>query len=79
MALEGILVGGGVVDADFRGNICVILANITPIPRYIEKHERIAQLLVEKISDETAIIQSQFPTDSKTKRGKKGFGSSGKF
>jgi len=67
--------GIGVVDADYRGEICVGLVNLGPETVTISAGERIAQLLI------MPIIKGEFEeTDSlsETQRGSGGFGSTGK-
>ena len=50
MALEHhIDVGGGVIDQDYRGNLCVILFHHSDVPYSISRADRIAQLICEKI------------------------------
>ena len=44
-----ISVGGGVIDADYRGNVCVILFNHSVTPFQIRRGDRMAQLICEKI------------------------------
>ncbi len=65
----------GTIDADYRGEIKVILINLSNQPYTIKNGERIAQLVVAK--HET--IQWQ-PVEqlSDTQRGQGGFGSTGK-
>ena len=64
-------VGGGVVDADFRGNILVCLFNHDAQTYFIKKGERVAQLIIERIySPELEIIDNVTPTE----RNERGFG-----
>lgn len=65
----------GTVDADFRGEIGVILANNTSNHYYIKKHDRIAQMVLQAVP-ESYIMESQLLTE--TTRGSGGFGSTGK-
>jgi dUTP pyrophosphatase len=44
-----ISVEGGVIDADYRGNVCVILFNHSVTPLHIHRGVRIAQIICEKI------------------------------
>ena len=69
-----IAVGAGVLDKDFRGNVCVILFNHSKEGYRVCKGDRIAQLLCEKI--EYAEIE-ECKTLDETKRGRSGFGSTG--
>jgi len=41
-------VGGGVVDEDYRGNLCVILFNHSDRPFQIRRGDGVAQLICEK-------------------------------
>jgi dUTP pyrophosphatase len=64
----------GTIDADYRGEIKVILVNLSNEDFIIEDGERIAQLVVSKhesVEWETAIELIE------TKRGAGGFGSTG--
>lgn len=65
----------GTVDADYRGNICVILVNLSNEPFTINNGERIAQLVISKY--ERADWEEVEELDE-TERGDKGFGSTGK-
>ena len=65
----------GTIDADYRGEIGVILVNLSNDPFTIEPGERIAQLILaryEQIEWKLTNILSE------TNRGKGGFGSTGK-
>jgi dUTP pyrophosphatase len=44
-----ISVGGGVIDADYCGNVCVILFNYSVTPFHVRRGDRIAQLICERI------------------------------
>lgn len=63
----------GVIDADYRGNIKVILKNLGEDPYKIERGDRIAQLVI------VPVVLCDF-TDiwNDTARGTGGFGSTGK-
>ena len=43
-------VGAGVVDRDYRGNVGVVLFNLSSTDYQVQWGDRIAQLIVEKIS-----------------------------
>ena len=49
-AKHGIDVGAGVIDADYRGEIKILLINHSDVKFKIKKGDRIAQLVLEKIS-----------------------------
>jgi dUTP pyrophosphatase len=69
MTAKGISVLGGVIDADYRGNIKVILQNNSNEPFEIKRSQRIAQMIVKKISPPTVAI---VPTLQATAHGQKG-------
>jgi dUTP pyrophosphatase len=64
----------GPVDADYRGEIGVILVNLSNDPFVIENGERIAQLIIAK-HERAEWIEVQELTE--TSRGAGGFGSTG--
>ncbi|MCK0130085.1 dUTP diphosphatase [Flavobacteriaceae bacterium F08102] len=65
----------GTIDADYRGEIGVILINLSQEPFIINDGERIAQLVIAK--HERAAWESVRVLDT-TDRGKGGFGSTGR-
>jgi len=65
----------GTIDADYRGEIGVILVNLSNTAFTIQDGERIAQLVIAKHAQATWQEVSVLET---TKRGKGGFGSTGK-
>lgn len=65
----------GTIDADYRGEICVILVNLSKEPFLINPGERIAQMVIAK--HETAEWEVVESLDE-TARGAGGFGSTGK-
>ncbi|MCH2489935.1 MAG: dUTP diphosphatase [Flavobacteriales bacterium] len=64
----------GTIDADYRGEIGVILVNLSNQPFTIEDGERIAQLVIAK--HERAVWE-EVETLEETSRGSGGFGSTG--
>ncbi|WP_336066662.1 dUTP diphosphatase [Mesoflavibacter sp. CH_XMU1404-2] len=64
----------GTIDADYRGEIGVILVNLSNEDFTIENGERIAQLVIAKHERAEWI---EVETLSETSRGKGGFGSTG--
>jgi dUTP pyrophosphatase len=64
----------GTIDADYRGEIGVILVNLSNQPFVIENGERIAQLIIAK-HERAEWIEVQELTE--TSRGEGGFGSTG--
>jgi len=64
----------GVIDENYRGEIKVVLINLGDKEVRLEKHSRIAQLLIIPYL-ETEVEEVEELSD--TERGEKGFGSSG--
>jgi dUTP pyrophosphatase len=71
----GLLNGVGVIDSDYRGEICVGVINQLAEPYTIAPDERIAQLVIMPVSLINP-VESQSLDD--TARGEGGFGSTGK-
>lgn len=67
-------VGAGVVDADYRGNVGVILFNLSDQDFPIEAGDRVAQLILERIAT-PEVVEVEDLDD--TSRGAGGFGSTG--
>lgn len=68
--------GIGVIDSDYHGEICVILANDGDKPFQIETGDRIAQLMFQPVVQVALHFTNEFSTE--TQRGTGGFGSTGK-
>lgn len=67
-------VGAGVIDSDYRGNVGVIIFNFSDQDFVVQRGDRIAQLICEKIENpELEEVQELFVSA----RGDKGFGSTG--
>lgn len=65
----------GTVDADYRGEIKVILINLSNEPQIINNGDRIAQIVIQKVEKiEWQLVENINETD----RGIGGFGSTGK-
>ena len=73
LALKGLSVEGGVVDADYRGEYMVLLRNNTSSPINIDFQQKIAQLIFEKAAIPMIKSVSSLPPSS---RNNSGFGSS---
>jgi len=65
----------GTVDSDYRGEIKIILANMSCEPFKVSKGDRIAQLVVSPVTKATVV---SVETISNTERGSGGFGSTGR-
>ena len=68
--------GIGVIDADYHGEIAVILANDGSADYTVQQGDRIAQLMFQPVVQMAFNIVDQFSTQ--TDRGEGGFGSTGK-
>jgi dUTP pyrophosphatase len=64
----------GTIDADYRGEICIILVNLGSEPFKIVRGDRIAQLVIAPVS-RARLVEVQILSDSA--RGVGGFGSTG--
>ena len=64
----------GTIDADFRGEICVILVNLSNIPFTIASGTRIAQLVFSKYEQVELVEVEEL---NSTERGEGGFGHTG--
>lgn len=64
----------GTIDADYRGEVCVILVNMSSEPFVVENGERIAQLV---LSRHECIEWDECRSLSESERGDGGFGSTG--
>lgn len=64
----------GTVDADYRGEVCVILVNLSDEPFVINDGERIAQMVIAK-HEQPELVEVEVLDE--TERGAGGFGHSG--
>ncbi|MFA6551324.1 MAG: dUTP diphosphatase [Patescibacteria group bacterium] len=74
LAAGGLKTAGGVIDAGYRGEIKVVVINLSGDIYHIAKDQKIAQLLIQKI--ETPALE-EVGVLEKIERNKNGFGSSG--
>ena len=65
----------GTIDADYRGEVKVILVNLSPEPFRIEPGERIAQMVVAR---HERVEWEETDSLDETLRGEGGFGSTGR-
>ena len=68
----------GTIDADYRGEICVILVNLSQEPFEIQAGERIAQMVIAQFRQVELQEVASLEELSDTERGAGGFGHSGK-
>ena len=74
-AKNGIKTMGGVIDHTYRGEVKVILHNLSLENFQVEKGLRIAQMLIQPVVTEK--IEEVQELETNTTRGTSGFGSSG--
>jgi dUTP pyrophosphatase len=67
--------GIGVIDADYHGEISVILANDSEEQYIVQPGDRIAQLMFQSVVQVSLSFVEKFSTE--TSRGEGGFGSTG--
>ena len=67
--------GVGVIDSDYRGEICAGLCNVSDKPYTIEPDERICQMVIAPVLTPDVVEASELDD---TDRGEGGFGSTGK-
>ena len=65
----------GTIDADYRGEIKVILINLSNEPQIIQSGDRVAQMVLQKVE---RIEWKKTDQLNETDRGSGGFGSTGK-
>lgn len=73
---HGISTGAGVIDADYRGEVKIVLFNHSKKDFAIKTGDRIAQLVLEQIVNADIAVITQEDLDA-TERGEGGFGSTG--
>jgi len=77
LAARGLKTAGGIIDAGYRGEIHIVIRNLTSETISLQAGERIAQLLVIPIATPAITEVSDF-SGAQTTRGSGGFGSTGK-
>lgn len=75
LAKRGLKTAGGVIDAGYRGELGVVLWNISGSPQCVKKGERLAQLLVVPVATPAPVEVEDLGL---TARGAGGFGSTGR-
>jgi dUTP pyrophosphatase len=71
---KSIDIGAGVIDFDYRGPVGMLLVNNSTDDFEVKKGDRVAQLLLERVSVPDVVEVEDLDT---TERGVKGFGSTG--
>lgn len=75
LASKGVFPVGGICDADYRGEVMVLLHNGSNQPYTVKDHDRIAQAICCHYNHLDFYISDEL---TETERGNNGFGSSGK-
>lgn len=70
----GIVNSPGTIDADYRGEIRIALINFSSVPYTIRRGDRVAQLVINKVS---RVRPKLVVTLDETSRGEGGFGHTG--
>jgi len=71
----GLINSPGTIDADYRGEVKVAVINLGPQPYEIQRGERIAQMVIQKVCRaQLDVVEKLTETD----RNSGGFGSTGK-
>lgn len=70
----GILNSPGTIDADYRGEVKIILTNFGKNDFVIKRGDRVAQLIISPV---TRIVWEETDAVNETRRGSGGFGHSG--
>ena len=74
LSKKGLMVNAGVIDRDYTGPVKVMLHNLLSETYVVNKNDRIAQLIIEKIKTPDITIVHDLED---TNRGDGGFGSTG--
>ncbi len=78
MASKGFKIAGGIVDAGYRGEVHVVIWNLTDQELTLQAGDRIAQMLILPVALPEVFVVSEFEDRGSTSRGTGGFGSSGR-
>jgi dUTP pyrophosphatase len=76
ISLKGVHRLAGVIDSGYRGEVKVVLINLSDSPFVIEKGMKIAQMLIQPLTFVQVVGTDELDD---TSRGEGGFGSTGKF
>ncbi len=77
MALKGVHTYGGVIDAGYRGEIRIILNNLSGERITIARGQKFAQMIVVPVYGEPVEVMDTLAELTETTRGERGFGSTG--
>jgi len=76
VSLKGVHRLAGVVDSGYRGEVKVVMVNLGDDPFKVEKGMKIAQMLIQPVA---GVVVREVEALGETRRGKGGFGSTGRF
>ncbi len=78
LASKGLIVlnSPGTIDPDYRGEIKIILFNVSNQEKFVKNKEKVAQIIFSQLTDYTIIYNQSL---SSTLRGEQGFGSTGQI
>lgn len=76
ISLKGVHKLAGVIDSGYRGEVKVVLVNLSKKPFRIGKGMKIAQLLIQPVVEVQVVETDKL---GETSRGEEGFGSTGKY
>ena len=71
---HGIKTMAGVVDSGYRGEVKILVHNLSDNPHTIEKNTKVAQMLIQPIEQREVVEVTEL---DQTERGAGGFGSTG--
>ena len=74
---KGVMPFSAIIDATYTGEVMTALLNLTDTPIEIKKHDRVAQIVIQKIHDCDLVVVDNFGPDY-DQRGLAGYGSSGR-
>ena len=72
---KGIKTFGGVIDSGYRGEVMVVVKNLSDSEHIFHKGDKVAQLLIQKVEHPDIEVVEVL---SDTTRGEGGFGSTGR-
>jgi dUTP pyrophosphatase len=78
LSLQGVHRLAGVVDAGYRGEVKVVMVNLTKEPFIFKPGQKVAQMLVQPAQTVEIVDAGESDLDE-TSRGSGGFGSTGHF
>ncbi len=72
---KGLKTMGGVIDSHYRGEVMILIKNLSDMEYFFEKGDKVAQMLIQKVEHFEIEETNELP---ETLRGEGGFGSTGK-